>query len=60
MRFNGRSSWDVFDELLNDCHIVCSPGSGFGPAGEGYIRLSSFGHREDILEAARRLRHHFS
>ena len=60
VRFNGRSSWDVFDELLNDCHIVCSPGSGFGPAGEGFIRLSSFGHREDILEAARRLRHHFS
>lgn len=53
--FPGRKSWDVFAEILEKCHIVTTPGSGFGPAGEGFIRFSAFGHREDFLEAARRL-----
>ena len=45
------SSWDFFDKLLNECHVVGTPGVGFGPSGEGYFRLSSFGHREDIVKA---------
>ncbi len=54
-RFPGRSSWDSFSEILNKAHIVTTPGSGFGPAGEGFLRLSAFGHRADIIEAAKRL-----
>ena len=38
----GRSSWDFFDKLLNEFHVVGTPGSGFGPAGEGFFRLSAF------------------
>jgi LL-diaminopimelate aminotransferase len=55
-RFPARKSWDVFEEILAKAHVVTTPGSGFGPAGEGYIRFSAFGHREAIGEAARRLR----
>lgn len=42
----GLRSWDFFDQLLQQAHVVTTPGSGFGPSGEGYIRLSAFGHRE--------------
>lgn len=45
---NGLSSWEFFDKLLSETHVVGTPGAGFGPAGEGYFRLSSFGHRENI------------
>ncbi len=45
------SSWDFFDKLLEETSVIGTPGSGFGPAGEGYFRLSSFGHREDIIRA---------
>jgi len=45
------SSWEFFDKLLTETHVVGTPGSGFGPCGEGYFRLSSFGHKEDILSA---------
>ncbi len=55
VRFPGRASWDVFDTILNECHVVTTPGSGFGPAGESFIRFSAFGHRGDIEEACRRL-----
>ena len=48
---NGMKSWDFFDKLLKECHVVGTPGSGFGPAGEGYFRLSAFGHRENIEKA---------
>ncbi|MDR3284522.1 MAG: LL-diaminopimelate aminotransferase [Treponema sp.] len=54
-RFPGQKSWNVFDCLLADCSIVTTPGSGFGPAGESYIRFSAFGHRADAEEAAGRL-----
>jgi LL-diaminopimelate aminotransferase len=54
-RFPGRKSWDVFDQLLNACQVVCTPGSGFGPAGESFIRFSSFGHRDQVIEACDRL-----
>lgn len=53
--FPGSTSWDVFAQLLEQCHIVTTPGSGFGPAGEGFIRFSAFGHRVDVEEACRRL-----
>ena len=52
--FPGRQSWDVFAEILDKCDIVTTPGSGFGPAGEGFVRASAFGHRDNILEAVKR------
>ncbi|HEV57863.1 MAG TPA: aminotransferase class I/II-fold pyridoxal phosphate-dependent enzyme, partial [Phycisphaerales bacterium] len=53
--FPGQDSWDVFEAILHQAHVVTTPGSGFGPAGAGCVRFSAFGHREDILEATRRL-----
>ncbi len=50
---NDLSSWEFFDKLLNESHVVGTPGSGFGPCGEGYLRLSAFGHREDIERAVK-------
>ena len=47
----GLSSWDFFDKLLKECHVVGTPGSGFGPAGEGFFRLSAFGHRQNVERA---------
>ncbi len=47
----GMKSWEFFDKLLNEAHVVGTPGSGFGPSGEGFFRLSAFGHREDIQRA---------
>jgi len=52
----GLSSWDFFDRLLEECHVVGTPGSGFGPSGEGYFRLSAFGDRENVEEAVDRIR----
>jgi len=49
-------SWDFFDKLLSEAHVVGTPGSGFGPSGEGYFRLSSFGHRENIEAALQSVR----
>jgi LL-diaminopimelate aminotransferase len=54
--FPGRQSWDVFAEILEKCDIVTTPGSGFGPGGEGFVRASAFGHRDSILEAVRRFK----
>ena len=48
---NKMKSWDFFDKMLNEAHVVCTPGVGFGPSGEGYVRLSAFGHRENIEKA---------
>lgn len=56
VHFPGKSSWDVFAEILEKTHLVTTPGSGFGPGGEGFIRVSAFGHRENVLEACRRLK----
>jgi LL-diaminopimelate aminotransferase len=50
----GQSSWDFFDRLLNQAHLVGTPGSGFGASGEGYFRLSAFNSRENVEEAVRR------
>lgn len=55
VKFPDKKSWDVFEMLLTNAHIVCTPGAGFGPSGEGFIRFSAFGHRENIIEAAARL-----
>jgi LL-diaminopimelate aminotransferase len=52
----GMTSWEFFDKLLQEAEVVGTPGSGFGPAGEGYFRLSAFGHRKDIVEAVERIR----
>ena len=52
----GIGSWEFFDKLLNECHVVGTPGSGFGPSGEGYFRLSAFGSKENVEEAVRRIR----
>ena len=53
---NGMSSWDFFDKLLNEVNIVGTPGSGFGPAGEGYFRFSAFADRENVIEAMGRIK----
>ncbi|MEO1520072.1 MAG: LL-diaminopimelate aminotransferase [Cyanobacteria bacterium J06633_2] len=49
------SSWDFFDKLLQVCHVVGTPGSGFGAAGEGYFRISAFNSRANVEEAMRRI-----
>ena len=46
---------DQFEQLLYGASIVCTPGVGFGPSGEGYVRLTAFGNREDCEEAMRRM-----
>lgn len=56
VHFPGQSSWDVFSEILEKTHLVTTPGSGFGPGGEGFVRVSAFGHRENILEACSRFK----
>lgn len=53
----GMSSWQFFDVLLDKCHVVGTPGSGFGPSGEGYFRLTSFNSHEATLEAVKRISH---
>ncbi|MGQ9869732.1 LL-diaminopimelate aminotransferase [Leptodesmis sp.] len=49
------SSWDFFDKLLHTCHVVGTPGSGFGAAGEGYFRISAFNSRENVEAAMKRI-----
>jgi len=48
---NGMKSWDFFDKMLKEARVVTTPGAGFGPSGEGYTRLSAFGHTERVQEA---------
>ena len=52
---NGMSSWDFFDVLLRQANVVGTPGSGFGPAGEGYFRLTAFGSAERTKQAVERI-----
>ncbi|MBP5197496.1 MAG: LL-diaminopimelate aminotransferase [Lachnospiraceae bacterium] len=54
------TSWEFFDMLLNECNVVGTPGSGFGPSGEGYFRLTAFGSRENTLEAMDRIKNRLS
>ncbi|MFL6527155.1 MAG: LL-diaminopimelate aminotransferase [Chthoniobacterales bacterium] len=49
------SSWQMFDRMLHELHVVITPGSGFGACGEGYVRISAFNSRENAVEVARRL-----
>lgn len=55
VQFNGRKSWDVFKELLETKHIVTTPGSGFGPGGDEFLRFSAFAKREAVIEAMERI-----
>lgn len=50
------TSWDFFDYLLESANVVGTPGSGFGPSGEGYFRLTAFGNHENTLEAIERIK----
>ena len=50
-------SWDFFRRLLSEAHVVCTPGVGFGPSGEGFVRLTAFGQRERTEEALQRIKH---
>ena len=50
------TSWEFFDKLLTEANVVGTPGSGFGPSGEGYFRLTAFGDREQTREAVDRIR----
>lgn len=52
---DGLTSWQFFDLLLNRYHIVGTPGSGFGPSGEGYLRLTAFNTLENTVKAMSRL-----
>lgn len=51
----GTDSWTFFDKLLHEANVVGTPGVGFGPSGEGFLRLTAFGEREDCIEAMRRI-----
>ncbi len=52
---DGESSWRFFEQMLYNAHVVCTPGVGFGPSGEGYIRLTAFGDRGDCERAMERI-----
>lgn len=52
----GLGSWEFFDQLLKQTQVVVTPGAGFGSAGEGYVRFSAFGHRENIEAAVQSIR----
>lgn len=52
----GMSSWEFFDHLLENANVVGTPGSGFGPSGEGYFRLTAFGSYENTVEAVDRIK----
>lgn len=52
----GMGSWQFFDKLLNEAHVVTTPGAGFGAAGEGYVRLTAFGLPENVKEALERIK----
>ncbi|MFA5533632.1 MAG: LL-diaminopimelate aminotransferase [Mariniphaga sp.] len=55
---NDMPSWDFFDILLHEINVVGTPGSGFGPAGEGYFRFSAFADRNSTIEAMSRIKNH--
>ena len=54
--YGGVSSWKFFEQMLYEANVVGTPGVGFGPSGEGYIRLTAFGTHEDCVEAMRCIR----
>ena len=54
------SSWDFFDKMLYEANVVVTPGVGFGPSGEGFVRLTAFGDQENCLEAMNRIKRLFN
>ena len=56
----GLGSWEFFDQLLTRAHVVGTPGAGFGPSGEGFLRLSAFNSRQNVEEAIARIRRAFA
>lgn len=52
---NGEGSWRFFEQMLYNANVVCTPGVGFGPSGEGYVRFTAFGERENCKEALARI-----
>ncbi|MBQ7254208.1 MAG: LL-diaminopimelate aminotransferase [Bacteroidales bacterium] len=56
---HGMPSWRFFEEMLNRAHVVCTPGAGFGPSGEGYARFTAFGTHEQTEEALKRIERWF-
>ena len=57
---DGMGSWEFFDLLLNELQVVGTPGEGFGPAGEGYFRLTAFGSTENTKKAVERIKNYFA
>ena len=53
---NGMKSWEFFDKLLEEANVVTTPGEGFGPSGEGYIRLTAFNTKENTEKAMERIK----
>jgi len=56
VKFPGKDSWAVFDWILENCQVVTTPGVGFGPSGQSFVRISSYGKRENIEEACKRFK----
>lgn len=52
-------SWTFFDQMLTKCNVVVTPGVGFGPQGEGYVRMTAFGNRDNCVEAVKRISKYF-
>ena len=52
---SGTGSWQFFEHLLYGANVVCTPGIGFGPSGEGYVRFTAFGSHESTEEALERI-----
>jgi LL-diaminopimelate aminotransferase len=52
---DGTTSWQFFEQLLYGANVVCTPGVGFGPSGEGYVRFTAFGSHERTQEALLRI-----
>lgn len=57
---SGLTSWQFFDLLLDKCHVIVTPGSGFGPMGEGYVRVSAYGHRETVEKAIASIKENYN
>ena len=53
---DGQGSWEFFDRLLHEANVVTTPGAGFGPSGEGFIRLTAFGDADNTREAIERIK----
>ncbi|MGN0148726.1 MAG: LL-diaminopimelate aminotransferase [Clostridia bacterium] len=53
---DGMRSWDFFDKLLEEAGVVTTPGAGFGPSGEGYIRLTAFSTKENTIKAMEKIK----